>query len=146
MLPLRNIPYLSPMCCNFWEKCTNSHKSGLGCSTPLSKTSKLCWDSYHKIQKYTCSYFTVQDKTPLTCKTTKLSPQNLQCNSSNSTLVDITSKVSILRENLCTVLDSEQITSLSNIQNQEMIQNHCTCADVDVSPMHSPLVHALDEH
>ena len=23
------------MCCYFLEKCTNSHKTGLGCSTPL---------------------------------------------------------------------------------------------------------------
>ena len=23
------------MCCHFLEKCTNSHKTGLGCSTPL---------------------------------------------------------------------------------------------------------------
>ena len=36
MLPIRNISYLSSMCCNVWEKCKNSHKSGLGCSTPLS--------------------------------------------------------------------------------------------------------------
>ena len=35
MLPIRNISYLSPMCCNFWEKCMNSHKIGQGCSTPL---------------------------------------------------------------------------------------------------------------
>ena len=24
------------MCCSFWEKCKNSPKTGLGCSTPLS--------------------------------------------------------------------------------------------------------------
>ena len=24
------------MCCSFWEKCINSQKNGLGCSTPLS--------------------------------------------------------------------------------------------------------------
>ena len=36
MLPIRNISYLPPMCCNFWENCTNSHKTDLGCSTPLS--------------------------------------------------------------------------------------------------------------
>ena len=24
------------MCCNFWEKCKNSPKTGLGCSTPLT--------------------------------------------------------------------------------------------------------------
>ena len=36
MLPIRNISYLLPMCCSFWEKCINSQKTGLGCSTPLS--------------------------------------------------------------------------------------------------------------
>ena len=40
MLPIRNISYLLPMCCSFWEKCMNSPKTGLGCSTPL-KTSLL---------------------------------------------------------------------------------------------------------
>ena len=25
------------MCCSFWKKCINSHKTGLGCSTPLRK-------------------------------------------------------------------------------------------------------------
>ena len=35
MLPIRNISYLSPMYCSFWEKCKNSSKTGLGCSTPL---------------------------------------------------------------------------------------------------------------
>ena len=33
--PIRNISYLLPMCCSFWEKCINSQKNGLGCSTPL---------------------------------------------------------------------------------------------------------------
>ena len=56
MLPTRSISYLSPMCFNFWEKCTNSHKTGLGCSTPLKSHnfppcpsySALCWDwQYH---------------------------------------------------------------------------------------------------
>ena len=32
---VRNISYLLPMCCSFWEKCINSQKTGLGCSTPL---------------------------------------------------------------------------------------------------------------
>ena len=36
MLPIRNISYLLPMCCSFWEKCINSQKTGLGCSTPLT--------------------------------------------------------------------------------------------------------------
>ena len=40
MLPIRNISNLSPMCCNFWEKCINSHKIGQGCSTPLSLEPK----------------------------------------------------------------------------------------------------------
>ena len=35
MSPIRNISYLSPMCCSFWEKCINSQKNGQGCSTPL---------------------------------------------------------------------------------------------------------------
>ena len=37
MLPIRNISYLSPMCCSFWDKFKNSPKSTLGCSTPLKK-------------------------------------------------------------------------------------------------------------
>ena len=37
MLPIRNISYLLPMCCSFWEKCKNSPKTSLGCSTPLIK-------------------------------------------------------------------------------------------------------------
>ena len=36
MLPIRNISYLLPMCCSFWEKCKKSLKTGLGCSTPLT--------------------------------------------------------------------------------------------------------------
>ena len=35
MWPIRNISYLSPMYCSFWEKCKSSPKTGLGCSTPL---------------------------------------------------------------------------------------------------------------
>ena len=35
MLPIRNTSYLLPICCSFWEKCKNSPKTGLGCSTPL---------------------------------------------------------------------------------------------------------------
>ena len=35
MLPIRNMSYLLPMCCSFWEKCINSQKTGQGCSTPL---------------------------------------------------------------------------------------------------------------
>ena len=41
MLPIRNMSYLSPMCCHFWEKYTNSHKVGLGCSTSLKGTGQL---------------------------------------------------------------------------------------------------------
>ena len=37
MLPIRNISYLLPMGCSFWEKYKNSPKTGLGCSTPLKK-------------------------------------------------------------------------------------------------------------
>ena len=35
MLPIRNISYLLLMRCSFWQKCKNSPKTGLGCSTPL---------------------------------------------------------------------------------------------------------------
>ena len=35
LLSIRNISYLSSICCNFWEKCINSHKICQGCSTPL---------------------------------------------------------------------------------------------------------------
>ena len=34
MLPERNLSYLSPMCCNFWEKYINSHKIGQGAVPP----------------------------------------------------------------------------------------------------------------
>ena len=40
MLPIRNISYLLPMCCSFWEKCKNSPKTGLGCSTPLRRITE----------------------------------------------------------------------------------------------------------
>ena len=35
MLSIRNMSYLLPLCCSFWEKCKNSPKTDLGCSTPL---------------------------------------------------------------------------------------------------------------
>ena len=41
MLPIRNISYLLPMFCSFWEKYKNSPKTGLGCSTPLTKIKLL---------------------------------------------------------------------------------------------------------
>ena len=41
MIPIRNMSYLLPMCCSFWEKCRNSQKTGLGCSTPLIKDISL---------------------------------------------------------------------------------------------------------
>ena len=41
MLPIRNISYLSSMCCNFWENCINSHKIGQGCRTTLIKFSLI---------------------------------------------------------------------------------------------------------
>ena len=40
MLPIRNIFTCHQCAVIFWEKCTNSHKVVLGCSTPLMK-SKL---------------------------------------------------------------------------------------------------------
>ena len=43
MLPIRNISYLSPICCNFWGKYINSHKIGQGCSTPLTSLSSVKW-------------------------------------------------------------------------------------------------------
>ena len=36
------------MCCSFWEKCKNSPKTGLGCSTPLN--SKI-GESGRKLEK-----------------------------------------------------------------------------------------------
>ena len=42
MLPIRKISYLLPMCCSFWEKCKNSKKTGLGCSTPLIRLVTEC--------------------------------------------------------------------------------------------------------
>ena len=45
--PIRNISYLLPMCCSFWEKCINSQKNGLGCSTPLNEIrTYYVWISY----------------------------------------------------------------------------------------------------
>ena len=45
MLPIRNIFYLSPMCCNFWKKkCINSHKIDQGCSTHSA------WNDWWKSQ------------------------------------------------------------------------------------------------
>ena len=41
MLPIRNISYLLPTCCSVWEKCKNSPKTGLGCSTPLRYWSRF---------------------------------------------------------------------------------------------------------
>ena len=51
MLPIRSISYLLPMCCNFWEKCKNSPKTDLGCSTPLrqychEETCAVYWRQY----------------------------------------------------------------------------------------------------
>ena len=50
MLPIRNISYLLPMCCSFWEKCKNSPKTSLGCSTPLTTTNLIdisIWYCFH---------------------------------------------------------------------------------------------------
>ena len=43
--PIRNISYLLPMCHSFWEKCINSQKNGMGCSTPLTAHSWQKWKS-----------------------------------------------------------------------------------------------------
>ena len=64
MLPIRNISYLSPTCCSFQEKCINSHKSDLGCSTPLkqkfwaetSDCSKWTWSNNNINKLVTKSY------------------------------------------------------------------------------------------
>ena len=47
MLPIRNISYLLPMCCSFWEKCKNSPKTDLGCSTPLTLKEPGYFDPSH---------------------------------------------------------------------------------------------------
>ena len=47
MLPIKNISYLLPMCCSFWEKCKNRPKTDLGCSTPL-KVEPLDTESHNK--------------------------------------------------------------------------------------------------
>ena len=49
MLPIRNISYLSPMYCGFWEKCKNSPKTGLGCSTPLNSYLIRISCNFHQI-------------------------------------------------------------------------------------------------
>ena len=50
MLPIRNISYLLPMCCSFGEKCKNSPKTGLGCSTPLRALMGMC--DYYNGKEY----------------------------------------------------------------------------------------------
>ena len=60
------ISYFSPICCNYWDKCINSHKIGQGCSTPLKRYKKFwskneiwnaralvkCpWSEYFKVKK-----------------------------------------------------------------------------------------------
>ena len=56
MLPIRNISYLLPMCCSFWETCINSQKTGLGCSIPLTTQgkcyTKFWWVFYRLILRY----------------------------------------------------------------------------------------------
>ena len=42
MLRRRNTSYLSPMCCNFWERFINSHKICQGCSTSLNHVFSSC--------------------------------------------------------------------------------------------------------
>ena len=46
MLPIRNISYLLPMCFSLWEKCKNSPKTGLGCSTPLNQPDIIYGGGY----------------------------------------------------------------------------------------------------
>ena len=47
MLPIRNISYLLPICCSFWENCKNSPKTGLGCSTPLMGQLSFSWENMY---------------------------------------------------------------------------------------------------
>ena len=47
MLPIRNISYLLPVCCSFWEKCKNSPETGLGCSTHLTLKEPGYFDPSH---------------------------------------------------------------------------------------------------
>ena len=51
--PIRNISYLLPMCCSFWEKCINSQKNGLGCSTPLKNKQSNKQKQKQKTNKQT---------------------------------------------------------------------------------------------
>ena len=57
MLPIRNISHLSPMCCNFWEKCLNSHKIGQGCSTPLRLVSYKAFITNTPGQPSECNHY-----------------------------------------------------------------------------------------
>ena len=57
MLPIRNTSYLLPICCSFSEKCKNSPKTHLGCSTPLIPKNTSSVSSVH-----TQNGFTANDK------------------------------------------------------------------------------------
>ena len=59
--------YLSPIRCNFWEKCTNSLKIGLGCSTPLI--------IYGQLFSYSFSYSYFVELSALTCTCTWTCPE-----------------------------------------------------------------------
>ena len=39
------------MCCSFWEKCINSQKTGLGCSTPLSGVFIISTGHYSELNE-----------------------------------------------------------------------------------------------
>ena len=50
------------MCCDFWEKCINSHKIGQGCSTPLIIVKKIKKKKERKGEKKIFGNITKLDK------------------------------------------------------------------------------------
>ena len=59
ILPIRNISYLLPICCSFWENCKNSPKTDLGCSTPLNVyifVFSICQVEYLRLRQYSCLF------------------------------------------------------------------------------------------
>ena len=76
MLPIRNISYLLPMCCSFWEKCINSQKTGLGCSTPLSIETSIYFEN--RCDVTTSLYTHARISTAFFCSRAYTSPQNIE--------------------------------------------------------------------
>ena len=75
MLPIRNISYLLPMCCSFWEKCKNSPKTGLGCSTPLNANCR----SQVEITWVNCKWRKTEIKLAWTFETVALKGWRSRC-------------------------------------------------------------------